>query len=70
MSFESLLNSEKYILAQGSVFELLRRRPEVVYDENVSNAGLIYDQAQVHGPYTGSDQDNHLKCLAKAEYSA
>ena len=42
MSFESLINSEKHILSQGSVFELLRRNPEVLFDEHIFHAGLIY----------------------------
>jgi len=44
MSFESLLNTEKHILSMGSVFELLRRSPEVVLDEHIFHAGLIYDK--------------------------
>ena len=44
MSFETLMNSQKHILSQGSVFELLRRNPEVVYDEHIFHAGLIYDE--------------------------
>lgn len=44
MSFQSLMKSEKHILSQGSVFELLRRSPEVVFDEHIFHAGLIYDE--------------------------
>jgi homocysteine S-methyltransferase len=44
MSFESLLESEKHILSTGSVFELLRRSPEVVYDDHIFHAGLIYNE--------------------------
>ena len=44
MSFESLLQTEKHILSQGSVYELLRRSPEVVFDEHIFHAGLIYDK--------------------------
>lgn len=44
MSFESLLQSGKHILSQGSVYELLRRSPEVVFDEHIFHAGLIYNQ--------------------------
>ena len=44
MRFESLTNAEKHILSQGSVFELLRRNPEVVFDEHIFHAGLIYDE--------------------------
>ncbi len=42
MSFESLSQSEKHILSQGSVYELLRRSPEVIFDEHIFHAGLIY----------------------------
>jgi homocysteine S-methyltransferase len=44
MNFESLTRTEKHILSQGSVFELLRRSPEVEFDENIFHAGLIYDE--------------------------
>jgi homocysteine S-methyltransferase len=43
VSFENLLHSEEHILSQGSVFELLRRSPEVEFDEHIFHAGLIYD---------------------------
>ncbi len=44
MSFEKLLQTEKHILSQGSVYELLRRSPEVAFDENIFHASLIYDE--------------------------
>jgi homocysteine S-methyltransferase len=44
VNFENLLHSEKHILSQGSVFELLRRSPEVEFDERIFHAGLIYDE--------------------------
>ncbi len=44
MSFESLLQTNKHILAEGSVFELLRRSPKVAFDEHIFHAGLIYDE--------------------------
>ncbi len=44
MSFEFLMKTEKHILSQGSVFELLRRNPEVVFDEHIFHAGLIYNE--------------------------
>lgn len=43
MGFETLLQTEKHILSQGSVYELLRRSPEVVFDEHIFHAGLIFD---------------------------
>ena len=44
MRFESLLQTEKHLLSQGSVYELLRRSPEVVFDPQIFHAGLIYDK--------------------------
>lgn len=44
-SFETLLQGDKHILSQGSVFELLRRSPEVEFDEHIFHAGLIYNPA-------------------------
>ncbi len=44
MSLQNLLNSQQYILSQGSVFELLRRSPEVEFDDHVFHAGLIYHE--------------------------
>ncbi len=46
--FETLLQGDKHILSQGSVFELLRRSPEVEFDEHIFHAGLIY-----HPVYAG-----------------
>jgi len=43
MDFETLLKTDKHILSQGSVYELLRRSPEVEFDEHIFHAGLIYD---------------------------
>ena len=43
MSFENLLRTERHILSSGSVYELLRRSPEVVFDAHIFHAGLIYD---------------------------
>ena len=44
MNFETLLRTERHILSAGSVYELLRRSPEVVFDEHIFHAGLIYDK--------------------------
>jgi len=44
MSFETLLRTERHILSSGSVYELLRRSPEVIFDEHIFHAGLIYDK--------------------------
>lgn len=44
MNLETLLQTEKYILAEGSLYELLRRSPEVAFDKHISHAGLIYNE--------------------------
>ncbi|MCP4472366.1 MAG: homocysteine S-methyltransferase family protein [Gammaproteobacteria bacterium] len=44
MNFEKLLQTKKHILSQGSVYELLRRSPEVAFDEHILFASLIYDE--------------------------
>ena len=44
MRFEQLLQKDRHVLSQGSVYELLRRSPEVEFDEHVFHAGLIYDE--------------------------
>ena len=43
MNFETMLQTERHILSSGSVYELLRRSPEVVFDDHIFHAGLIYD---------------------------
>ena len=44
MNFETLLQTERYILSEGSLYELLRRSPEVTFDNHISHAGLIYNE--------------------------
>ena len=44
MTFESLLQTDSHILCQGSMYELLRRSPEVVFDEHIFHGGLIYHE--------------------------
>jgi homocysteine S-methyltransferase len=43
MNLDELLIAETHILAEGSIYELLRRNPEVVFDDHIAHAGLIYD---------------------------
>jgi homocysteine S-methyltransferase len=49
MNFHELLQSSRLILANGSLYELLRRSPEVEFDAHIAHSGLIYnaDWAQV-----------------------
>ena len=44
MNFETILQSGSQVLCQGSMCELLRRNPEVVFDEHIAHAGFIYDE--------------------------
>ena len=43
MNLHELLKTGQLILADGSMYELLRRSPEVEFDEHIAHAGLIYD---------------------------
>jgi homocysteine S-methyltransferase len=49
MNLHELLQSSPLILAEGSLYELLRRSPEVEFDAHIAHSGLIYnpDWAQV-----------------------
>lgn len=42
MNLHELLNSEQLVLGDGSMYELLRRSPEVEFDEHIAHAGLLY----------------------------
>lgn len=43
MNLEELLQTGRQILSEGSVYELLRRNPDVAFDEHIAHASLIYD---------------------------
>ncbi len=43
MDLTSLLKSESLILGEGSIYELLRRHPEVEFDAEIAHGGLIYN---------------------------
>jgi S-methylmethionine-dependent homocysteine/selenocysteine methylase len=43
MNLAELLRTEKHILGDGSMYELLRRNPDVAFDEHIAHASLIYD---------------------------
>ena len=43
MQLQDLLAGESRILGDGSMYELLRRSPEVEFDAQIAHAGLIYD---------------------------
>jgi len=43
VDLNSLLAADSRILSDGSMYELLRRSPEVDFDPHIAHAGLIYD---------------------------
>lgn len=43
MNLAELLQTEKHILGDGSMYELLRREPDVAFDEHIAHSSLIYD---------------------------
>ena len=45
MNLHELLQSSRLILADGSMYELLRRSPEVEFDAHIAHSGLIYNAA-------------------------
>jgi homocysteine S-methyltransferase len=45
MNLDALLAGTSRILSDGSMYELLRRSPEVEFDSQIAHAGLIYDSA-------------------------
>jgi homocysteine S-methyltransferase len=42
MNLHALLQTDQLILGDGSMYELLRRSPEVELDEHIAHAGLVY----------------------------
>lgn len=55
--FETILSTPGPILAEGSVYERLRRQPGIEFDPLIAHAGLVYDEtsravlAEVHEGY-------------------
>ena len=45
MQFETFLQSTELILAEGAIYELLRRHPSIEFDPHLAHATLIYDPA-------------------------
>jgi len=43
VNLDNLLDGDSRILGDGSMYELLRRSPEVSFDPHIAHAGLIYD---------------------------
>lgn len=61
------------VLAEGSVYELLRRDPRVAFDPDIAHAGLVYDEgtrallASVHREYLAIARDVGLRPLIFAD---
>lgn len=45
MNLHELLNTRQLIPGDGSMCELLRRSPEVEFDDHIAHSGLIYNVA-------------------------
>ncbi|MGZ8869355.1 MAG: homocysteine S-methyltransferase family protein, partial [Thermoanaerobaculia bacterium] len=61
------------MLTEGSVYELLRRDPRIVFDPHIAHAGLIYDDASrallagVHAAYIEIARERGLPIIAFAD---
>ena len=73
MKLGEALARRETILAEGSVYELLRRDPRIVFDPNIAHAGLVYDAQQrellgdVHREYIRIGRDASLPIVAFAD---
>jgi homocysteine S-methyltransferase len=71
--FETMLAAGGPILTEGSVYELLRRDPEIVFDPEIAHAGLVYDErfrarlADVHLRYLAIARDKGLPLVVLAD---
>jgi homocysteine S-methyltransferase len=73
MNLREAIGRSETILAEGSVYELLRRDPRIAFDPHVAHAGLVYDDesrellAAVHEEYAGIARDGGLRPLIFAD---
>jgi homocysteine S-methyltransferase len=64
--FETFLQNTELILAEGAIYERLRRHPSIEFDPHLAHATLIYDPAsketltQVYREYLDIGQKHHL----------
>lgn len=69
----SLVQRRVRILTEGSVYELLRRNPAIVFDDDIAHAGLIYDRgarellAGVHRAYISIAEQSGLPMMLFAD---
>jgi homocysteine S-methyltransferase len=73
MNLRDAFGRGETVLAEGSVYELLRRDPRVAFDPDVAHAGLVYDDgarellAAIHREYAGIARDAGLRPLIFAD---
>jgi len=73
MNLREAIGRDETILAEGSVFELLRRDPRVAFDPDIAHAGLVYDDASrdllaaVHRDYAAIAREAGLRPLIFAD---
>lgn len=66
MQFETFLQNTELILAEGAIYERLRRHSSIEFDPHLAHATLIYDPAaakileQVYREYLDIGQKHHL----------
>lgn len=68
-SFETFLKQTSFALAEGSIYERLRRHPAVAFDPHLAHASLIYEAgaavlAQVHRDYLDVGRQYGLPMIA------
>jgi homocysteine S-methyltransferase len=69
MSFDEFIETAKFALSEGSIYERLRRHPSVEFDPYIFHASLIYDEkarqilADVHREYMDVAQKHLLPML-------
>lgn len=73
MILRDALEQGETILAEGSVYELLRRDSRVAFDPEIAHAGLVYDDkarellAAIHREYAGIADDAGLRPMIFAD---
>jgi homocysteine S-methyltransferase len=73
MNFHDFLASTGLILAEGSIYEQLRRHPSIVFDPYLANSTLIYDSAaaaileKIHRDYLDVGQNYGLPMTAATD---
>lgn len=73
MQFERCLKEGSFALSEGSIYERLRRSPEVEFDPYLAHATLIYDTKastvleQIHREYLDVGQHHKLTMFAQTD---